>query len=232
MSPFGILNIGQLEGAFDHAERLYAGGEGSCFFKIENLSHTPAWAIELHCDDYSTKIQKMEGQSKKFVALEIKAQKRGRFYTNSCRLESLFPLASVRFVVPLKSSCRAIIYPNPRGKSLQSFLSKQKSPFGEERDFDGLAPYSGNESISRIHWASVAKGEVAVKKFSHHRESKELAFEFYSAAGHDEARLSQLTLWVLECERLNEAFRIEMPNKELRSKKESIDAILEYLALY
>jgi len=232
VAPFGLLNIGQLEVEYDHSDRLYAGVLGYCHFRVSNLSHSPAWAVELHCDNSIAKIQKLEAQSKKFVALEIDPTTRGRLYTQKCEIQSLFPLSTVRFVLPLKRGCHTIVYPQPKGVSLQSFLSKQASPFGEERDFDGLSTYSGSESISRIHWASVAKGELAVKKFSHQRESKELLFDFYSAASYDEARLSQLTLWVLECERLNEPFRITMPNKELRSKKESIDAILEYLALY
>lgn len=232
VAPFGLLNIGQLIVEFDHTDRLFAGDRGNCHFKISNTSHTPAWAIELHCASYSTSIQKIQAQSKSFATLEIELEKRGRLSIGKCELQSLFPISTVRFVLPLQSNCQAIVYPKPKGKSLQSFLAKKPSLFGEERDFDGLSPYSGSESISRIHWASVAKGEIAVKKFSHQMHSKELIFDFSSAAEDDEARLSQLTLWVLECERLNEAFRVKMPDRELRSKKEGVDAILEHFALY
>jgi hypothetical protein len=104
--------------------------------------------------------------------------------------------------------------------------------FGEEKDFDGLASYSGSESLSRIHWPSVAKGETAVKTFVHEQSTQELAFDFYTAAKSDEERLSQLSLWVLSCEKSHQPFTIKMPNKLLKSKKESIDAILEHLARY
>jgi len=231
VSPFGILNLGQLKAHYSHSERLFSGVEGYLFFKISNSSLRPAWAIELHCDKEQTKVSKIEGHSHKIIELQTRRDNRGKYSIDKCRLESLFPLSTVRFVLPFNSSHEIIVYPKPRGKSLQSLLAKQRAYFGEEMDFDGLSPYSG-ESLSRIHWASVAKGEMSVKKFSHEMQSRELKFGFYDAGTDDEMRLSQLTLWVLECERLREPFQIIMPHKVLRSKEEDIDAILEYLAIY
>jgi hypothetical protein len=109
---------------------------------------------------------------------------------------------------------------------------RQRASFGEEKDFDGLASYSGTESLSRIHWPSVAKGEAAVKVFELEGRTERLEFDFYRAGESDEARLSQLCLWVLECERLGEPFAIRLPRQTLHSQKAGIDAILEALALY
>jgi uncharacterized protein (DUF58 family) len=134
--------------------------------------------------------------------------------------------------VALEKCCDLIIYPQPKGEPLRSFMLHQRAPFGEEKDFDGLASYSGAESMSRIHWPSVAKGEPAVKTFEQEMRTRRLEFDFYRSGKSDEARLSQLCLWVLECERSRQAFTIKMPHKRLRSDKESIDAILEFLALY
>jgi len=231
--PIGILNIGQLEAGFEKSRRLFAGKEGECLFRIKNNSSTPAWAIELHCDEYETKIQRIEEHSDRIVSLRVKPDRRGCIECSSCRLQSFFPLSTVRFVLPMEKCCRAVVYPRPYGKPLRSFLARERTHFGEEKDFDGLRFYSGMESLSRIHWPSVAKGEPSVKQFSHEMQTKELVFDFYRIEGDDEARLSQLTLWVLECERDREDFRILMPHKRLLdSKKERIDAILEALALY
>ncbi len=230
--PMGILNLGQLEANFDHAKRLYVNEEGYFLFKVSNSSQTTAWSIEVHCDNDSTKPFRIDAQRSELIPLSINPQKRGKVAYDTCWLQSFFPLSTVRFVLSLENSCSAIVYPAPKGKSLRSFIAQQKAPFGEERDFDGLLPYTGRESLSRIHWPSVAKGEPAVKQFSHEMQRRELLFDFYHVADSDEARLSQLTLWVLECERSREPFKIKMPHKLLSSKKESIDAILEYLALY
>ncbi len=231
VSPFGITNIGQLKVRYDHSDRLYAEDKGLLFFKISNLSKSTSWAVELQCHKSKTEISRIDANITKLVTVEIIAAKRGIFHINECRLQSLFPLSTVRFVLPIDAG-EAIVYPKPKGISIDSIKSKQPSHFGEEGDFDGLAPYNGTESLSRIHWASVAKGEPNVKKFSHDMEQKELLFDFYDSASDDEARLSQLTLWVLECEKSRDRFKIIMPNKILSSNKDSVDEILRYLSLY
>jgi len=229
---FGLLNIGQLEAAFDHAERLYAGEEGRCYFRIDNPAETTAWAIRLHCDGQVTEIPRIDAHRTIQALLRIRPEKRGRFRCTSCSLQSLFPLSTVRFVLALDSCLDAIVYPRPAGEPLQTFLMRQRASFGEEKDFDGLASYSGTESLSRIHWPSVAKGEAAVKVFELEGRTERLEFDFYRAGESDEARLSQLCLWVLECERLGEPFAIRLPRQTLHSQKAGIDAILEALALY
>jgi len=229
---FGLLNIGQLQAAFDHAERLYAGEEGRCFFRISNPVEAPAWAIRLHCDDKVTQIPRIDPHAIVQTVIWITPEKRGRLQCDSCTLQSLFPLSTVRFVLSMEQCLDTIVYPRPAGEPLRSFLMRQRAPFGEEKDFDGLAAYSGSESLSRIHWPSVAKGEPAVKLFERERQTQRLEFDFYRSGRNDEARLSQLCLWVLECERTGQPFTIRMPYKALQSDKAGIDAILETLALY
>ncbi len=229
---FGLLNIGRLEVTFDHCERLFAGLEGRCFFRIVNPADTTAWAIRLHCDERVVEVGRIDAHRTVRAALNITPQKRGQLRCASCSLQSLFPLSTVRFVLAFDRCLDTLVYPKPEGEALQAFLMRQKSAFGDEKDFDGLRSYSGAESLSRIHWPSVAKGEPAVKSFEYEGRMEKLEFDFYRAGENDEARLSQLCLWVLECERLGEPFAIRMPQKRLYSEREGIDAILETLALY
>ncbi len=229
---FGLLNLGQLQSVFDHSGRLFAGEEGQSIFRLFNPAETVSWAIRLHCDEEMIEIPRIDPDETRYVSLAITAPKRGKFTCDACSLQSLFPLSTVRFVLPMESCLNVLVYPKPFGKSLHSFLLHQRASFGEEKDFDGLALYSGAESLSRIHWPSVAKGEPSVKVFEHENQSQKLEFDFYKAAKNDEARLSQLCLWVLECERVGQSFAIRMPQKTLHSNKAGIDAILDYLALY
>ncbi len=229
---FGLLNIGQLQADYEHSGRFYTGEEGHSTFRLFNPAETVSWSIRLHCDESMVEIPRIDPDTAVFATLSVTPIKRGRFHCDDCSLQSLFPLSTVRFVLPIKSCLDVVVYPAPAGESLHSFLLCQKASFGEEKDFDGLAVYSGSESLSRIHWPSVAKGEPSVKVFEHERESQKLEFDFYRAAKNDEARLSQLCLWVLDCERTRQPFAIRMPTKTVHSDKEGIDAILETLALY
>ena len=229
---FGLFNIGRLEIAFAHCERLFAGKEGRCFFRISNPAAMHAWAIRLHCDEKVTELGRIEAHRTIQAAIRITPQKRGWLRCSDCSLQSLFPLSTVRFVLSFEPCLDTIVYPHPSGEPLRSFLMRQRAAFGEENDFDGLQAYSGTENLSRIHWPSVAKGEPAVKNFEHEGRMEKLEFDFYLAGKSDEERLSQLCLWVLECEKMGEPFVIRMPHKKHYSDKEGIDAILETLALY
>lgn len=231
--PIGTFNLGRLDVEFNGSSRLFANMEGKLFFKIKNQSRTSSsWAVEIYCDDSTSLIGTVKNATTKSVSIDIKPKKRGYFECEDNYLQSLFPLSTVRFILPIDDSCKSVVYPEPKGISLRSFINRQKSYFGEEKDFDGLSTYSGVESLSRIHWASVAKGDILVKKFIHEEHTQELAFKFKDAGKNDEERLSQLCLWVLASERSRQPFTIEMPQKLLSSKKESIDEILNHLARY
>ena len=176
---FGLFNIGRLQMVYDRSGRLFAGEEGNLFFRIINPAETVSWSIRLHCDEEMIEIPRIDPDMSLQVLLPIRPEKRGRFHCDSCSLQSYFPLSTVRFVLRVDSCPDTVVYPNPCGESLQTFMRRQKASFGEERDFDGLAAYSGSESLSRIHWPSVAKGDPSVKRFEHERESQKLEFDFY-----------------------------------------------------
>jgi uncharacterized protein (DUF58 family) len=230
--PMGVRNLGSLEAEFAGCDRIFANREGVCRFQVHNPASLSAWAVELHSALGSTSLPELPPHTRKRVTLPLTPQKRGRIDAGPCFLQSLFPLATVRFVLEMEAACNLVVYPEPKGEPLRSYLLRRRAPFGDEMDFDGLARYSGAESLSRIHWPSVAKGEVAVKTFEHETSSDTLQFEFYRCGNDDETRLSQLTLWTVECEQNRQPFTIVMPHNVLDSRKESIDAILEHLAFY
>jgi hypothetical protein len=70
------------------------------------------------------------------------------------------------------------------------------------------------------------------KQFLFDEPSRKLRFDFMQCGGDDESRLSQLSLWVLECEKAALPFVITMPGAILDSRERGTDAILEILALY
>jgi len=230
--PIGILNLGHLEASYVRSGRLFVHQEGNISMEIHNHSTATSWSVTLHHDDTSVILDQLKGEASTTLHLPISPNKRGTFTHKDCYLESKYPLSTVRLVMKINESYEAIVYPEPKGLSLHSFLQQEETYYGEEKEFDGLREYDGSQKLSHIHWASVAKGELSVKVFSKETQTPKLVFNFYSAAADDEARLSQLCLWVLECEKQNLPFMIQMPNKLLNSAKESIDVILETLARY
>jgi uncharacterized protein (DUF58 family) len=212
--------------------RLFAHQEGQVSLQIYNDSTITSWSVMLHHESSSIPLEPLKGDTSTILHLPVVPNKRGPFTHQGCYLESKYPLSTVRLVMKINDTYEGMVYPEPKGISLLSFLQKEESHYGEENEFDGLRAYDGSEKLSHIHWPSVAKGEIAVKLFSKETETPKLVFDFHTAGTDDEARLSQLCLWVLECEKQNLPFTIQMPNKILNSTKESIDVILETLARY
>jgi len=226
----GISNISELETRFVGCGRVFVNKEGNCRFEIFNNSTNKAWNIDLVCKDSFVQLEPIKPYSKTDVILKIFPKKRGEIDIGHCFLKSFFPLGIFIFKKSVCKKNKIVVYPEPKGISLELFLYSKNSNFGLEEDFDLLKPYTGTENVSRIHWPSIAKGEILVKKFEMKSFEKTLYFDFLKSGKNDEERLSQITLWVLECEKNSYPFTIKLLNEVIDSKKYSIDEILTKLA--
>jgi len=230
--PIGVLNLGRLQSTFTPSGRFFAHQEGKISLHIYNNATTTSWSIIVHGLNAEVPLNYIKGESTSIVHLPLTLSKRGTFTYKNVYLESKYPLSTARLKLPIEETYEGLVYPEPKGKSLTSFLNEEETYFGEEKEFEGLREYDGSQKLSHIHWASVAKGELSVKTFTKETETPNLVFDFYKAGKDDEIRLSQLTLWVLECEKKHLQFAIRLPHKYLNSAKESIDDILKALATY
>jgi len=230
--PLGVLNIGQLKAKFVPSGRFFAREEGKVLVEVSNTSSTPSWAVTVHSEDTSVALAQLKGESSTTLSLPFTPDKRGTFIYGECYLQSKYPLSTARLTLAIKEDYKGITYPKPKGKSLEAFLNEEETYYGEEKEFDGLRDYDGSQKLSHIHWASVAKGELSVKTFIKETQTANLVFDFYKSGADDEARLSQICLWTLECEKKHLSFSIKLPKVQLFSHKESIDEILTTLATY
>ena len=230
--PIGILNLGHLEGHYVRSGRLFAHQPGNIAVEVHNSATMTSWSVTLHHHEDSVALEQLKGGASKILHLPVTPAKRGTFVQKGAYLQSTYPLSTVRLVMKIKEEFKTVVYPEPKGIPLSSYLDLEETHYGEEKEFDGLRAYDGTQRLSSIHWASVAKGDISVKVFSKETQTPKLVFNFLTAAKNDEARLSQLCLWVLECEKQNLPFMIKMPNRVLVSRKESTDEILSYLAKY
>jgi len=212
--------------------RLFAGEAGEVWLELERLKRGESWGLRWRLAEGMTPVAPLSyGRPVRTLQRRV-PPRRGSWKPAPCRIESRFPLGLFEATRPVVLPCEFLVYPRPRGASLKALLQRRKSPVGEERDFDGLRRYSGAESLSRIHWPSVAKGETAVKTFVREEARGPLVLEYAEAGEDRESSLEQLTLWVLECERTGRSFELRLPHRSVRSAEEGIDGILEILARY
>ncbi len=159
--------------------------------------------------------------------------KRGRATLESVQCESGFPLPHQIFFKVFDIDRPFVVYPEPVGESIDDFIARSNALYGEKDDFEGIKSYEKSDRLSQIYWQSLAKGDTLMSKvFSHVNETTLLHFDFMACGSDDERRLSQLALWVVECEQRGYAYTISIGQKLLDSKKMSSDEILSFLGRY
>lgn len=228
---FGRTNIKHLSAHNMPEGRIFANTPAHIHFKIANASTNPAYDLHVTCNDSSVSVPQLNHEY--LLKIPLTFTQRGDKILEALQVESGFPLPHLRFRRTLSLRKQFCVYPEPKGIPLAQFLSEHESFHGERNDFEGVRSYEPSDMPSLIHWPSLAKsGELASRHFSYLHHSEILQFDFSSAGDDDASRLSQLCLWVLECEHEARSFSITMSETILNHPKESIDAILLTLARY
>jgi uncharacterized protein (DUF58 family) len=232
-SIIGRFNLYELEASVLHAQNFFANTSSQYTLSIQNPASRDSFALECTNQESTVKINELKSLQSKTITLTCTPSKRGRFTLPALQIGSYFPLPHEILFREIDLDYETVVYPEPKGESLENFSDKNRAFFGEHDDFEGIRPFREGESLSLIHWPSLAKGGgLMAKEFSLLEQSRHLHFYFSTCADSDEKRLSQLCLWVLECKEKNINFTVHLPSITLNSTQRGHHEILQYLALY
>lgn len=230
---FGMKNLHPLTLEFVSQERFFVGESAAFTLKLSNSASHSVYDLHISYKDAAYSIKSLKSESSKHIKLHTKFLKRGKAALGSVHIESLFPLIHERKFRDIALERELLIYAHPEGESLLHSLNIDEKESGDLSNFKGIYDFVQGESLSTIHWASLAKNELLMKRvFSYDEEQEELHFSYDALSGDSQSRLSQLTLWVLECEAYGFMFTLELGEKSFDSKEESIDVILGEIALF
>ncbi len=209
----GCLNIKKVDFDVIFPKKIFANTPFDLILKFKNKSY------DIYINHTHFKI----AQGSKTLSFIIK--KRGYFILDELEVISTFPVCN-KFVKKVKVNKKVLVYPEIKGESLKDFISKNVTKGSDE--FDSLKAYEG-EGLNLIHWGSVAKGEIFVKKFESLNKTKKFVFDYSKIKGDKEFRLSQITKWVLEAEKMGLKYKVILDGNYLDGNS---DEILKTLALY
>ena len=233
-SIIGRLNLYELEVGVLSTQNIFANKPSTYVLNIFNPSEErDSFALECSNEANTVFINELKAGQTLPITLTFTSPTRGKVLLPKLQIGTHFPLPhEILFrTLALKHDC--IVYPEPKGQSLNSFSSKHLSYTGEHDDFKGIRYFKEGESLSKVYWPSLAKGqELMAKDFDLLEQSRHLHFHFLKAGEDDESRLSQLCLWALECEKNNISYTMHFPSTSLNSQKRSHHEILEFLAFY
>jgi len=151
------------------------------------------------------------------ATLPVPAPRRGRLRCGRLEIFTRYPVGLFHAWSYFDFGLTAIVYPRPApeaGLPPQQTLAGNDEgiPVPGDEDFAFLRPYHAGDSPRLIAWKALARGDDLLTKEFQATASAELWLDWIDARAPDpEARLSVLTHWVLETERLGQGYGLRLP---------------------
>jgi uncharacterized protein (DUF58 family) len=155
------------------------------------------------------------------VQTALRSKTRGQHPLPQFRIQSVFPLGLFRAWSYAHFETTYLVYPRPAKRSglPLEYLYRPKQTGDKGRgsdDFAGLRNYHQGDSLRHIHWKTVAKDQgLHTKQFGGDR-SDELWLDWRTLEHLDkEARICQLTRWVIDAEQGGMNYGLWIPGTRL-----------------
>ena len=158
-------------------------------------------------------------QDEQMIRLPIKTRVRGELELPRLQIKTVYPLGIMRAWSYVYFARTAWVYPKPLAFDWQTQYSQANSedlPLGGQYtqgqdDFDRLDSYSEGESLARVSWAHVARGQGMLTKHFGDPIGHEQRLDYHDmpAATHEQ-KLAQLAYGALTLGQLNVPFTMQL----------------------
>ena len=225
------------------AKNIFCGEHAIFPVTLENNKNKPRHALWLTSGGFNQLCNLNENQHKHF-GLKQPSIQRGYLTCSDIVLTSQFPIGlffcwSKRY----KANQKCLVYPQPLDliempeDGSESGKQQQKSSIKlDTGDYAGMKSYQPGDRIRDIHWPSLAKSQklITIQHEVRSNSSVNLSWFLLPNSMSVEDRLSQLCYWLLEAEKNNTQYQLEMPNHtiEYARGKSHLNECLTVLALW
>ena len=222
------------------AQSAFPGQQSEFDVQIERVKQRDHYALHLKWPDSTEGLVNLVGVDKVRVQLHTAVGKRGWYSPGRLLLESTYPLGLLRCWTWVDLDLHALVYPQPRSSAeLPGLATDQPDgasvPVTGSDDFFGFRDYRHGDSLRRIHWKGLARGQgVQSKQYAAYADrSVWLDWEMFPGLG-TEQRLSHLCYWALEFDSRNEEYGLRLPGVVIEpgTGEKHRDLLLKELALY
>ncbi len=214
----GFRNLLDLEIKIHAAKPLFVGEEAHFKIEINNPDLRFRPMIDLNQGTQQQSLSLQAGQRQQ-SNLCITAQKRGYLRLGKVTLSSLYPLGLFRCWSTIGSRKAVLVYPQPSNQPppLPSCNNNATEPTPQQIDeeYQGVRDYQRGDSARRIDWKALAKGHGTLVKNYQTPQSATLQLDWNQTHGDTEQRLSQLCAWLLEAERQQLRYSLQLPSSAL-----------------
>ena len=235
---YGFRNLAGLGIRTAHPLPVFAGDPAQFTLTVDNPTQAPRISLYLGLRDGPQQELNLAAGESLQATVAVATHQRGWQEPPAFYLSSTFPLGLFRAWSPLRFKQRVLVYPRPAPDLIPFPLG----PGGQgdqkriaEDDFHGFQSYQPGDSLRRIHWKGVAKGQGVHVKEYRGEGSSQLYLDWQQTPGFDvEARLSRLCRWVLDAEKMGSVYGLRLPGTDIKpsSGQTHLRVCLERLALF
>lgn len=201
---------------------VFAGEQAQFELWVENPSPSTRYTIALGWPD-EPPVAWLDVPAQGHISgyLPLNSQKRGWLRAPRFAVATEFPLGLLHAWTWIELDMNTLVYPAPAAPGRtppvaagDSGIAAVNRPGVDE--FVGLRSYAPGDTPRTIHWKSFAKLGIPLVKHFGESVSSERIFDWDALQGLDtEARLSQLTRWVLDAETAREPYVLALPHLTL-----------------
>ncbi|MDB6012504.1 MAG: hypothetical protein JWL65_4754 [Gammaproteobacteria bacterium] len=200
-----------------YAPPTFAFRSGSLQVTLANSASVPRYRIESGVSDEPTLAADVPALGRQHVTLPVAAQKRGIVPLDRLRLATSHPFGLFRAWTWVHAPLEMLVYPRPFGslpmpaESGRKTGSRSQGHSGAD-EWHGLRPFRDGDSPRQVDWKAYAReAPLLVKEYS--AIGSELRIFNFSQLGNldTEARLEQLTRWVVDAEETGDRYGLELP---------------------
>ncbi len=215
-------NLAHLKVAAGRARPVFAGGQAIFTLGIENPTDVARRSVGLTWDGNITTYVDVAPRLSLLVPIGVPAPRRGMLRPGRFKLYTQFPMGLYHAWSYLELDVECIIYPQPAPSGLPLPLVAAPSAAGErygkgDDDFTGLRLYAPGDSPRQIAWKAAAREDILLTKQFGGRSSAAcwLTWDALPPRLDLEAKLSQLTRWVLDAHTGGVSFGLRIPGTVL-----------------
>lgn len=155
------------------------------------------------------------------LCFDITTPQRGRFLPPRLQIQSVYPLGLIRAWTYVYFDQEVWVSPKPIESERQVLSSIGGEGYEEhglsgQEEFQELKNYVQGESLSRVSWVHLARGQGLLSKQFIDFTAEQDALDYHQMPGAEhETRLSQMAYWVNVLSAQNVAFSMRLPSAEL-----------------
>ncbi len=219
---------------------VYAGEAAHFKLQVDNPDGRLRGALVLKQGPHASAEADLPGRSSVALEITLSQTRRGYHRIAPLTLASAWPLGLFRCWSVFAPDWSVLVYPRPAPEPLPlpestgTGQGKAGDRAGEE-EFYGLRDYRPGDSLNRIAWKNMARGQRPLTKQFADLQGETRWLDWNAAPEQEtEARLSRLVRWALDAERSGQAWGLRMPGTTLppgrgdNHLKQALDALARY----